>query len=76
VVLELESPMPSALDPFRAGTFMYERPEPGVAHIPVRAMTVPAARLVEAILLRAQQSGAVVGSADSHERMPRRRWFV
>jgi hypothetical protein len=75
VVLELRSLMPSALDPFRPCTFMYERPEPGVAHIPVRAMTVPAARLVEAILVRAQQSGAVVGSADSHEKMPRRRWF-
>ena len=75
VVLELESSTPTALDPFRPGTFMYERPEPGVAHIPVRAMTVPAQTLVEAILTHAQRAGATVGSADSHARMPRRRWF-
>jgi hypothetical protein len=75
VVLELKSPMHTTLDPFRPGTFMYERPGPGIAHIPVRAMTVPAARLAEAILERAEQCGAVVGSAHSHEKMPRRRWF-
>jgi hypothetical protein len=75
VVLELKSSTPTALDPFRPGTFMYERPEPGVAHIPVRAMTVPAQTLVEAILTEAQRAGATVGSAESHEKMPRRRWF-
>jgi hypothetical protein len=75
VVLELKSFTRTALDPFRPGTFMYERPEPGVAHIPVRAMTMPAQKLVEAILTEAQRAGAIVGSADSHEKMPRRRWF-
>ncbi len=75
VVLELKSPTPTTLDPFRPGTFMYERPEPGVAHIPVRAMTVPAQTVVEAILTEAQRAGATVGSAESHEKMPRRRWF-
>jgi hypothetical protein len=75
VVLELKSFTRTALDPFRPGTFMYERPEPGVAHIPVRSMTVPARTLVEAILTQAQGAGATVGSAESHERMPRRRWL-
>jgi hypothetical protein len=76
VVLELNSFTRTALDPFRPGTFMFERPEPGVAHIPVRAMTVPAATLVTAILHRAEASGATVGAARSHEKMQRRRWFM
>jgi hypothetical protein len=76
VVLELSSFTRTALDPFRPGTFMFERPEPGIAHIPVRAMTVPALTLVTAILDRAAEKGATTGTARSHEKMQRRRWFV
>lgn len=75
VVLELRSPLPTRLSPFRAGTFLFERPEPGVAHIPVRAMTVPAVTLVRTMLAQAERHGAVVGEMPAHPRMPRRKLF-
>lgn len=75
VVLELRSPLPTRLNPFRAGTFNFERPEPGVVHIPVRAMTVPAVTLVRSILDHAGRHGAVLGEASSHPRMQRRKLF-
>ncbi|HEV7274825.1 MAG TPA: hypothetical protein VGN80_00890 [Devosiaceae bacterium] len=75
VVLELRSPLPTRLNPFRAGTFLFERPEPGVAHIPVRAMTVPAVTLVRAILDHAGRHGADLGEGAIHPRMPRRKLF-
>ena len=76
IVLELRTPAPTRLNALRPGTFMFEQPDPGIAHIPVRAMTMPAATLVEAILERAQRHGAVVGHAATHEKMRRRRWTV
>ena len=75
VVLELRSPLPTQLSPLRAGTFLFERPEPGVAHIPVQAMTVPAATLVRAMLGHAERHGAAVGEVATHPRMPRRKLF-
>jgi hypothetical protein len=76
VVLELRSPTVTRLNALRPGTFMFEQPDPGIAHIPVRAMTVPAATLVRAILEHAERHGAVVGHAVTHEKMRRRRWTV
>ncbi len=76
VVLELKSPTQTRLNALRPGTFMFEQPEPGIAHVAVRAMTMPAATLVETILERAQRHGAVVGHAVTHEKMRRRRWTV
>jgi hypothetical protein len=76
VVFELRAPMQTRLNALRPGTFMFEQPDPGIAHIPVRAMTMPAATLVEAILERAERHGAVVGHAVTHEKMRRRRWTV
>lgn len=76
VVLELKPARPTRLNALRPGTFMFQQPDPGVAHIPVRAMTIPAARLVAAILERAERHAAVVGEAAVHERMRRRSWTV
>lgn len=73
VVLELHSSTATDLNPWRAGTFLFERPEPGVAHIPVGAMTVPAAELAAAILERAKSHGAAARESVTHERMRRRR---
>lgn len=75
VVLELRSPLPTRLNPFRAGTFLFERPEPGVVHIPVLAMTVPAVTLVRTMLDHAGRHGARVGEMPSHPRMQRRSLF-
>ena len=76
VVLELRTPMATSLNALRPGTFMFQQPDPGIAHISVRAMTVPAARLVDAILERAERHGAVVGESVAHEKMRRRGWTV
>lgn len=75
VVLELAPPVETRLDPYRPGTFMFERPEPGVAHIAVRAMTISASRLARAILEVASAHGVDVRAARTHERMRRRRWM-
>lgn len=75
VVLELREALPTRLNPFRAGTLLFQRPEPGVAHIPVLAMTVPAASLVQAMLEHAEGHGARVGDATTHPRMQRRSLF-
>lgn len=72
VVLELAQPLPGDLDPFRPGTFLYERTEPGVLHIPVRGMTEPAHRLAAAILEHAERHGATVAERATHERARRR----
>lgn len=75
VVLELRSPLPTRLNPFRAGTFLFERPDAGVAHIPVRAMTVPAVTLARAIVDHAERHGARAAEASTHPRMLRRKLF-
>lgn len=76
VVLELDRLVEGRADPFRAGTFLFERPEPGLLHIPVVSMTVPAKRLVAAILEQAKQNGAVVSEAATHPRIGRRNKFI
>lgn len=76
VVLELNRRVAGRADPFRAGTFLFERPEPGLLHIPVISMTVPARRLADAILELAERHGATVGEAKAHERIHRRTNFV
>lgn len=76
VVLELRGPTATRLDALRPGTFMFQQPDPGIAHIPVRAMTVPAARLTAAILELAEANGATVGEAATHEKMRRRGWSI
>lgn len=75
VVLELASPRPARLNPYRAGSVFYQRPDDGVVLIPVRAMDVPAAALADAILDRAERHGAVVGARASHEKLKPLRFF-
>lgn len=76
VVLELDRPIEGRANPFRAGTFLFERPEPGLLHIPVVSMTVPAKRLVAAILEQVKQNGAAVSEAATHPRIRRRNKFI
>ena len=76
VVLELDRPVEGRADPFRAGTFLFDRPEPGLLHIPVISMTVPAKRLADAILDQAARQGAVVGEAAAHPHIRRRNKFI
>lgn len=76
VVLELDRPTEGRAHPFRAGTFLFERPEPGLLHIPLISMTVPAARLAGAILELADRNGAEVAEATAHERIRRRTKFI
>lgn len=74
VVLELRVPTPTRLNALRPGTFMFQQPDPGLAHIAVRAMTVPAVRLVAAIVERAERHGALIAEGAVHEKMRRRSW--
>jgi hypothetical protein len=76
VVLELDSPTVGRANPFRAGTFLFERPGPGLLHIPVMSMTVPAARLAGVILELAERHGALVAEATAHERIRRHTKFL
>lgn len=72
IVLELAGPLATRLEPFRPGTFLYERPDPGLAHIPLRAMTVPAAKLADAILGSAAAAGVPTSRSATHPRTRRR----
>jgi hypothetical protein len=76
VVLEMRSSQPTSLESFRIGTFLFEQPRQGVAHVAVRGMTIPAAELSRAILDLAGRHGAAVSHARRHEKMPRMRWTV
>lgn len=72
IVVELAEPLTTRLEPFRPGTFLFERPDPGLAHIAVRAMTVPAAELEQAILASAAAAGVPTARAATHPRVQRR----
>lgn len=72
VVLELRHPIPT----MGMGSLAFEQPDPGIAHIALRGLTVPAYELARAILEQAEQAGAEAGEARSHDKLPRRRWSV
>jgi len=72
VVLELRTPLQTKLDPARPGTMLFERPQPGIAHIPILRMTIGAAQLEAAILDRAKANGATISTASTHLRMAQR----
>jgi hypothetical protein len=76
VVLELRSGQQTSLDSFRIGTFLFQQPRQGIAHVAVRGMTMSAATLSRAILDLAGRHGAAVSYARAHEKMPRLRWTV
>ena len=75
IVLEVKEPLQTRLEPFRPGTFLFSRPDPGVAHIPLRAMTVPAGELEEAILGQAARHGVATSCSHTHPGAERRRIF-
>ena len=72
VVLDLRHPIPT----FGMGSLVFEQPDPGIAHIAVRGLTVPAAALAGAILELAASAGTETASARTHDGMRRRSWSV
>lgn len=72
VVLDLRHPIPTV----GMGSLAFEQPDPGIAHIAVRGMTVPTATLAGGILELASAAGVEAGRARSHEKLRRRTWSI
>lgn len=72
VVLDLRHPIPT----FGMGSLVFEQPEPGVAHIALRGLTVPPSALAAVILELAAAAGIETSEARTHDKVPRRSWSV